>query len=336
MPGVNPRWNETWAISQPDHHGAPPTGHYLGFGEPGPAIGQIVCVTSDYYASRPQPSWSSQLGRRLGAAGAVGFLSVPVLWILYAFAGPMVLRTGGPDVRENLENLSRLSSLQPLVFVFSAVLAVATFVVASARLERTPVGPTFTCRILGTEGFSEHVRTPTEDRSTVVPFAGVIIRSTKETEQHVFRHAGMKRTTFVVTHVSEWYLENGTCLYRLRWRGNAGAEPPVWGFVWAAERAQRRHRVAAQLPLLEGPGIRMVMPPSSDQIVVRRQRVDFSIGGRQFSLAPTQITRVADFGGALHLSYQGGSLVLRHDQLLDWDLLHAALLRAGATPAPAR
>lgn len=333
MPSVNPRWNETWTIAHPDHHGTPPTGRYLGFGDPGPAIGQIVCVTSDYHASRPQPSWSSELGRRLGAAGAVGFLSFPVLWIVYAFAGPMLLRTNGRDVKENLENLSRLASLQPFVLLVSAVLAVATFFVASARFKGSPVGPTFTCRVLGTEGFSEHVRTPTEDRSTIVPFAGVIIRSTEEIEKHVFRRDGVSRTTLVYAHRSEWFLEDGTCVYRLHWRGNAGAEPPIWGFVWAAERAQRRHRVAAQLPLLDGPGIRVLLPPSSDQIVVRRQRVDFSLGGRQFSLAPTQITRVADFGGALHLSYEGGSLVFRHDLLLDWDLLRAALLRAGAVAA---
>lgn len=334
MPSLNPRWNETWPITHPDHHDVAPTGQYLGFGDPGPAIGQIVAVTSDYYASKPQPSWSSQLGPRIGAAAAVAFLSFPFLWLVYGFGAPMFLPTSGRNVKENLANLSLISSLQPLVFVVSALLGVGAFFVAGLVFKRTPVGPTFTCRIIGTDGFSEHVRTPTEDRSTVVPFAGVVIRSSEETEKHVFKNNGMTSTTIVKAYASEWYQESGQCVYQQRWRGNAGAVPPLWAFVWSAERAQRRHRVAAQTPLLDGPGVRIVVRAPNEHIVVQRQRVDFALGGQAFSVTPAQITRVADYGGALHLSYDGGSLSFPHDQVLDWDLLQVSLIRVGATPAP--
>lgn len=79
--------NETWPLAQPDRHDPAPTGPYLGFGDPGPAIGQIAAVTSVEDASKPEPSWWSQLGPRIGAAAAAAFFPFPVLC-------PSTLRVG--------------------------------------------------------------------------------------------------------------------------------------------------------------------------------------------------------------------------------------------------
>jgi len=325
---INPRWDDVWPIAHPNHHGEPPTGKVVGFGDlpagrEKTAIGELVSVTSNCPTSRPQPSWSSRVGARLLLGLAAGLVAFVALAYLHGSVAASIL-----DRPDYAKDLWVLRVLRGVLWGGTGLAAVATFVLSGLVLKNIPVGPTYTCRLLGTEGFSEHVRTPTEDRATIVPFADVVVRSTSVKETTVLKIRGTTTRTTQHTVGSDWVLDGSRTVYRYFWRGHNGAEPPECSFVWAAERAQRRHRAAAMLPLLEGPGLRFVLT-GKETLTLRREQIDVSFGGRQFSVAPAQVRRASAYGGNITFTFEDGTLTFPVDQLADWPLLMSALERLG-------
>lgn len=56
---INPVWKQVFPLTVPDHGGQPPTGLFVGFGDPTGAIGTLKSMASTYPVRMAVPTWQA-------------------------------------------------------------------------------------------------------------------------------------------------------------------------------------------------------------------------------------------------------------------------------------
>jgi hypothetical protein len=298
----------------------------VGFGDPGPALGRLVSITSNCHAMRRPPEVSARRGLRIALGIVAGLIGLLVCQIVFR---SIVV---GMSVKDLRAYRGTLDALHLLVYVGSAGVAAGVYYLSRLVLQKTLVGPTFDCTMIGTDGMAIFTRSPTADSGQVVPFADVAVLVQEQRETTVLKDQFGNRpgASTERTYTATWRHEGGQLLYGYHWRGTMGREPQAhFGFLEAATKAQRAYRVRAKLPLLDGPGVRIGLEGTPGFVHVGRGRVDVSLPNLQFSAAPSEIAGASVQNGELTLRFARDPITLAASQLPDLHLLLAALSQIG-------
>jgi hypothetical protein len=316
---LNPRWNEVYPLRHPNHRGEAPTGGFVGFGDPGQAIGQVISMDSSFPAGSGPPYWAAQTGKRL-------VLTVPV-GLFALLACQMVYRSILIANVKDRALFSTIGSLQPLVFVVALGLAVGLYFLSGVLFKKVPAGRTYTATMVGTEGMAIFTRGPVSDEATVVRYEGVMVQARQHNETTIYKdqYGNRKGSQSLQTNSWLWVNEAGQTVYRFHWKGHVGTEPRAQlAFLSAAESAQFKHRVARSLPLLDGPGMRFTLG-GPDFIHVQRSRLDFTYRNQPFSIAPGQVAGVSVSKGQVTMKLPQGPLTFTTEQAPDARMMLTAL-----------